>query len=288
MLMAHGRAEPELQVNQERRRDGNSRQGPNRATTVCQLHMRYFQDGEELTLSTELVPALGVDAQVRGQQIDITIGPGANELSVIGYTISAGPGNLAHGQVLVVRIGDTAKNRPPIANADTERVVVGNSVKIPVTANDVDPIGQGLTVSVLVPNLKGAERAIDSGAHAMLLPLSASHAHSLANLRKTPDDVVAELARIRAARDASGRPTLIEGGVGTAFGCTLQGRVETSEVLRLMQALLDAGADRVSLADTVGYADPVMVSRLFERVLGTLCQSKIGECSQRQNPNSCQ
>jgi hydroxymethylglutaryl-CoA lyase len=43
----------------------------------------------------------------------------------------------------------------------------------------------GLTVSVLVPNLKGAERAIDSGAHAMLLPLSASHAHSLANLRKT-------------------------------------------------------------------------------------------------------
>ena len=61
----------------------------------------------------------------------------------------------------------------------------------------------GLTVSVLVPNLKGAERAIDSGAHAMLLPLSASHAHSLANLRKTPDEVVAEIARIaRPARRA--------------------------------------------------------------------------------------
>src|SRR4029453_16545407 len=100
-----------------------------------------------------------------------------------------------------------------------------------------------------------------------ILPLSASHEHSLANLRKTPDEVVAELARIRAARDAAGSKTLIEGGVGTAFGCTLQGEVKESEVLRLLQALLDAGADRVSLADTVGYATPAAVSRLFEKAL---------------------
>lgn len=125
----------------------------------------------------------------------------------------------------------------------------------------------GLFASVLVPNLRGAERALDGDADLMILPLSASHAHSLANLRKTPDEVVAELARIRAARDASGKRTLIEGGVGTAFGCTIQGHVEESEVLRLMQALLDAGADRVSLADTVGYADPASVSRLFEKAI---------------------
>jgi hydroxymethylglutaryl-CoA lyase len=125
----------------------------------------------------------------------------------------------------------------------------------------------GLSASVLVPNLKGAERALEGDADLMLLPLSASHAHSLANLRKTPDEVVAELGRIRAARDASGRKTLIEGGVGTAFGCTIQGEVKVPEVLRLMQALLDAGADRVSLADTVGYADPYAVSTLFEQAL---------------------
>jgi len=125
----------------------------------------------------------------------------------------------------------------------------------------------GLFASVLVPNLRGAERALEGNADLMILPLSASHAHSLANLRKTPDEVVAELGRIRAARDASGRKTLIEGGVGTAFGCTIQGRVEEDEVLRLMQALLDAGADRVSLADTVGYADPSSVARLFEKAL---------------------
>jgi hydroxymethylglutaryl-CoA lyase len=124
-----------------------------------------------------------------------------------------------------------------------------------------------LQASVLVPNLKGAERAIDGEAHLMLVPLSASHAHSLANLRKTPDEVVEEIARIRAVRDAMGSRTLIEVGISTAFGCTIQGRVDPAEVLRLVNAVLDAGVDRVSLADTVGYADPSMVKALFELVL---------------------
>jgi hydroxymethylglutaryl-CoA lyase len=123
----------------------------------------------------------------------------------------------------------------------------------------------GLEVSVLVPNFQGAQRAIEARADLLLVPLSASHAHSLANLRKTPDEVVAQVARIRAERDAIGSRTLIEGGIGTAFGCTLQGAVAPTEVLRCMQALLDAGADRVSMADTVGYADPAAVHRLFEQ-----------------------
>jgi hydroxymethylglutaryl-CoA lyase len=124
-----------------------------------------------------------------------------------------------------------------------------------------------LQASVLVPNLKGAERAIDGEAHLMLVPLSASHAHSLANLRKTPDEVVQEIARIRAARDSAGSRTLIEVGLSTAFGCTIQGAVDPAEVLRLVKAVLDTGVDRVSLADTVGYADPEMVKALFELVL---------------------
>lgn len=122
-----------------------------------------------------------------------------------------------------------------------------------------------LSVSVLIPNLKGAERALEADADLMLVPLSASHAHSLANLRKPPDDVVAEIARIRAARDAAASSCRIEVGISTAFGCTIQGRVDPAEVLRLIQAALDAGADRVGLADTVGYADPLMVGRLFEQ-----------------------
>ncbi|MEP6739243.1 MAG: hydroxymethylglutaryl-CoA lyase [Caldimonas sp.] len=126
----------------------------------------------------------------------------------------------------------------------------------------------GLVTSVLVPNLKGAQAALDSHADLMLLPLSASHAHSLANLRKTPDEVVAEIGRIRALRDASGSRCVLEVGLSTAFGCTIQGRVSEDEVARLVQVVLDAGADRVGLADTVGYADPLQVSRLFERCVG--------------------
>lgn len=124
----------------------------------------------------------------------------------------------------------------------------------------------GLVVSALIPNLKGAQFALDAGVDIMIMPLSASHQHSLANLRRTPDEVVAEVAAIRAARDASGLRTRIEGGIGTAFGCTLQGQVPVAEVVRLAQALLDAGADYISLADTVGYADPASVAHVFEHV----------------------
>lgn len=124
----------------------------------------------------------------------------------------------------------------------------------------------GLCVTVLVPNLKGAERAMDSGADGMLLPLSASHAHSMANLRKTPDDVLAEIAAIVEARRIRGSDIQIEVGISTAWGCTLQGRVESEEVIRLVKALLALGVDRVGLADTVGYADPRQVGELYAQV----------------------
>ncbi len=83
-------------------------------------------------------------------------------------------------------------------------------------------------------------------------------------MRKTPDDVVAEIGRIRAERDVAGARTRIEVGLSTAFGCTLPGPVALSEAMRLLQAVLNAGADSVGLADTVGYADPCMVRELFE------------------------
>lgn len=127
----------------------------------------------------------------------------------------------------------------------------------------------GAVISVLVPNLKGAERALASGVHAMLMPVSASHAHSLANLKRTPDEAVAELAAIAAARDRhaaeTGHRVHLEVGLSTAFGCTIQGRVDEAEALRLVAAVRAAGADEVGLADTVGYADPEQVRRLFTK-----------------------
>ncbi len=183
---------------------------------------------------------------------------------------------LRDGLQSIATVLPTARKREWIAAAyaaGVREIEVGSFVParlLPQLADTADVVAYaktlpGLFVSVLVPNLKGAERALAAGVDLLLVPLSASHAHSLANLRKTPDQVVEEVARMRAARDTAGSRTLIEGGVGTAFGCTLQGRVEPQEVLRLLQALLDAGVDRVSLADTVGYADPVSVRRLFEQ-----------------------
>ena len=124
----------------------------------------------------------------------------------------------------------------------------------------------GLTVSVLVPNLHGAERAMDSGAHWMLLPLSVSHTHSLANLRKTPDAVLDVIASIVARQRERGSDIRLEVGLSTAFGCTLQGQVAVAEVLRLAKAVLALGVDRIGLADTVGYADPRQVGELYAAV----------------------
>jgi len=157
--------------------------------------------------------------------------------------------------------------------AGQREIEVGSFVParlLPQLADTVDVVAYaktlpGLVVSVLVPNLKGAQRALECGADSMLVPLSASPAHSLANLRKSPDDVVQEIAQICAARDASGSRCEIEVGISTAFGCTIQGRVAHGDVVRLVTAVLDAGVDRVGLADTVGYADPAMVTELFGR-----------------------
>ncbi|MGZ6986806.1 MAG: Ig-like domain-containing protein, partial [Ilumatobacteraceae bacterium] len=95
-------------------------------------------DGDEMTIATDSV-ASGVEAVVRSQQLVITLGPGAKPWSLVTYKLSDTAGHTTIGHVLVVRLDDSAPNRPPVANPDTERVVVGNSVKIPVTANDVDP-----------------------------------------------------------------------------------------------------------------------------------------------------
>ena len=125
----------------------------------------------------------------------------------------------------------------------------------------------GLKASVLVPNLKGAERALACEADSMLFPLSASHAHSLANVRKTPDEVVEIVREVVKLRDATGSATCIEVTISTAFGCTIQGKVDVAEVQRLVKAVVDAGVDQVGLADTVGNADPAKVRQLFELCL---------------------
>ena len=124
----------------------------------------------------------------------------------------------------------------------------------------------GLTVMALVPNRRGAEAALAAGAHKLTVPVSASAAHSLANVRKTPEDMVEEVRAIAALRRDMAQHIGLEVGLSTAFGCTLQGAVAEDDVLWLAAQCVAAGADEVGLSDTVGYANPAQVRRLFRRL----------------------
>lgn len=128
----------------------------------------------------------------------------------------------------------------------------------------------GLRVLALVPNLRGAEAALAAGVHKISLPISASEAHSLANVRKTPAAMVEELRAVVALRDECAPLMGVEVGLSTAFGCTLQGRVEEDDVIRLAQTCAAAGADEVGLSDTAGMANPAQVRRLFTRLRAEL------------------
>ncbi|WP_041655539.1 hydroxymethylglutaryl-CoA lyase [Achromobacter xylosoxidans] len=128
----------------------------------------------------------------------------------------------------------------------------------------------GITVMALVPNARGAEAALRAGVHKLTMPVSASRAHSLANVRKTPEDMVEEVRAIVRLRDELAPAVKLEAGISTAFGCTLQGSVPEDEVIRLAALCVAAGADESGLSDTVGYANPAQVRRLFRRLRAEL------------------
>jgi hydroxymethylglutaryl-CoA lyase len=124
----------------------------------------------------------------------------------------------------------------------------------------------GLTVMALVPNQRGAEAALAAGVRKLTVPLSASRAHSLANVRKTPEQMLDEVRAILALRDACAPGVSVEVGMSTAFGCTLQGPVAEDDVIRLAEGLVEAGVDEIGLSDTTGMANPAQVRRLFSRL----------------------
>jgi hydroxymethylglutaryl-CoA lyase len=130
----------------------------------------------------------------------------------------------------------------------------------------------GLTVAALAPNLRGAQDAFEAGAHEVVIPVSASNAHSLANVRMTTEQALDGVKKICALRDslpAGGRP-LVEVGVATAFGCTLAGPVPEDWVVEVAVRAAAAGADSVHPSDTVGYGNPAQVKRLTARLLREL------------------
>lgn len=124
-----------------------------------------------------------------------------------------------------------------------------------------------LKVTALAPNLRGAQNALDAGVHRIVAPISVSTAHSQANVRRTPEEMVEEFGRMRDWRDGAGRQEVIlVAGMSTAFGCTRQGDVPLSDLCALTRLVLEAGCDQVSLGDTVGYATPGQVGEVITAV----------------------
>jgi hydroxymethylglutaryl-CoA lyase len=126
----------------------------------------------------------------------------------------------------------------------------------------------GLEVLALAPNLKGVQRAAEAGVHKITMPISASEAHSKANINMTCEQAVAEVGRACRYRDSlpEGLRPGIEVGISTAFGCTIQGEVSEDWVIEMAVRLAHEGADSVGLSDGVGYANPAQVKRLFTRL----------------------
>jgi hydroxymethylglutaryl-CoA lyase len=157
-----------------------------------------------------------------------------------------------------------------LAAAGLREIEVGSFVPpklIPAMADTAEIVAfsrsiSGLKVVALAPNLKGFQRALEAGAHKVTFPVSASRAHSESNVRMAPDQMVEEVRKCAALPHPG---VEIEGAVSTAFGCTMQGSVPEDEVVRLAAALAEF-CDAVALADTVGYANPAQVRRIFSRV----------------------
>lgn len=126
----------------------------------------------------------------------------------------------------------------------------------------------GLTVAALVPNLKGAERAIAAGAEKISIPFSMSETHSIKNVRKDHRAMLQEIRAIaeRVAEEPGSTRPHFEVGLATAFGCTIEGPISEDKVVHLAEAAIEAGAREVGLSDTTGYANPAQVKRLVRNV----------------------
>ena len=161
-----------------------------------------------------------------------------------------------------------------LAQAGLREIEVGSFVSpkvLPQMADCAEVVAQARTlpnlrVVALVPNLRYATMAFEAGTHVVTIPVSVSEPHSIANIRKNHPEIIAEVGAIVALRRERFPEIEVETSLSTAFGCTIQGIVPEDDVLRLAAAMVEAGSDTINLADTVGYANPAQVKRLFTRL----------------------
>ena len=123
----------------------------------------------------------------------------------------------------------------------------------------------GTRYAALVPNDKGAVRAVDAGVDAIHTVVSASESHNLANVNMT---VAESLEKLRAVLQVAERARVpVSCGISTSFGCPFEGDVPVERLESVVARLADAGARAFGLADTPGMAHPRQVTRVLERLM---------------------
>jgi hydroxymethylglutaryl-CoA lyase len=161
-----------------------------------------------------------------------------------------------------------------LAQSGLREIEVGSFVSpraLPQMADCGEVVAQALTIPglrvvALVPNFKYAQLAFAAGAHVITIPVSVSEPHSISNIRKTHPEIIADVRAILALRNERYPSVQVDAGLATAFGCTIQGTVPEDDTLRMAVTMAECGADTINLADTVGYANPAQVKRLFARL----------------------
>ncbi len=131
----------------------------------------------------------------------------------------------------------------------------------------------GVSLSALVPNLKGLDGAQEAQLEEIAVVLSASEAHSKKNINKSIAEAIAMLGETSAAAVAAGMR--VRGYVSTVFGCPYEGAVDVERVVDVTHALLAMGVYEVSLGDTIGVANPRQVTRVVARLLREIPPEKL-------------
>ena len=122
----------------------------------------------------------------------------------------------------------------------------------------------GVSYTALVPNRRGAERALAAGADELETILSASTTHNVKNLKRTPEETIDEIAGVIDLSHTAGRP--VDAAVATCFGCPYEGDIDPAAVAVYARRLLDLGADAVFFGDTTGMGSPRRVALLLDAV----------------------
>jgi hydroxymethylglutaryl-CoA lyase len=123
----------------------------------------------------------------------------------------------------------------------------------------------GTRYAALVPNDKGAARAVDAGVDAIHTVLSASESHNLANVNMTIAESIEKLRAVAQIASRAGVP--MQCGISTSFGCPFEGDVPLERLERVVTALVDLGARGIGLADTTGMANPRQVASVLEHLM---------------------